>query len=150
MIAGGFIVKRIASNIFMIRVGHKDYKIGVRQNSFQQEWIRLAGHTCEFVGFIPELSLEAEFDEGDQIIDVRFNVPDGEPLVREISVVDSILAEGATCFLMRPCGCSIFCGYKSVLANHPFEGFVAGQRFSHCVGLDAHGRLEAAVVRLVS
>jgi len=149
MIQQGFISHRLCSNVFKVRVGDRNHKIMIRQNSFQQEWIRLAGHTCEAVGFVPGLALEAEFDDGGQIVDVRFDLPDGEPEIREISIVESTLADGATCFLKRPCGCSIFCGYKAVLVNHPFGGFVVGQRFSHCAGLDAEGRLQAADVRIL-
>jgi len=151
MILQGEIIQRICSNVFQIQAGYKIYKVEMKR--FEPEVIRNNGHFCESHGFVVGLPLEAEFDENERLIDVKFATPDADLGVREVSFAANVMSDGATSFLQRKeCGgnCSIFCGYKSVLRNFGgFVGFVEGQRFNHCACVGRGNRLEADDVRIL-
>lgn len=150
MIEVGFLERRLGRSVFLIDVAGKKVKIFYEYRNFPEEFARLIGHVCEDIGLIEGLSCQVEL-QGNEIIDVRFDLDDVVSTMPELSSVDSVLGGGDVAFLVRKCGCSIFITYREVARSNRFDGFKEGQVFKHRVNV-RRGKPEAtsAVLQVLS
>ena len=147
MIIRGKVTRRIGWNIFIINTSYEEYKVVLSYRDFPEEYIRLNGCTCPNIGLIPGLTCQLDVTD-DELMDIRFDLPDPITGKEEISTITNALNNGSTAFLERPCGCSLHISNRA-LGNSISYPFAVGQKWKHKVRVYKN-RIEATAAHFVA
>lgn len=135
MIIEGEIDARIGSNVFAIDVidGRK-FRIKLNSRLYPEECCRLKGHVCPTIAKLKR-GVKCALDiEGDDVLDIKFSVPDVSFVGQVTSRVSTVISEGKAGFVTPNCGCHFFINDRS-LGNNRNQLFEVGQKVVHQVAI---------------